>query len=69
MFVITRSEHNECLAKMGALIKALEQADEIKNQQSQSNQTKRVTAPELENILYEAIPLWPNSSATKMPVS
>ena len=33
-----------------------EQADEIKNQQSQSNQTKRVTAPELENILYEAIP-------------
>ena len=33
-----------------------EQAEEIKNQQSQSNQTKRVTVPELENILYEAIP-------------
>ena len=33
-----------------------EQQEEIKNQQSQSNQTKRVTAPELENILYEAIP-------------
>ena len=33
-----------------------EQAAEIKNQQSQSNQTKRVTVPELENILYEAIP-------------
>jgi thymidylate synthase (FAD) len=30
-----------------------EQADEIKNQQSQSNPTKRVTAPELEKILYE----------------
>ena len=33
-----------------------EQAEEIKNQQSQSNQTKRVTVPELENVLYEAIP-------------
>ena len=33
-----------------------EQAEEIKNQQSQSNKTKRVTVPELENILYEAIP-------------
>ena len=33
-----------------------EQADEKKNQQSQSNPTKRVTAPELEKILYEAIP-------------
>ena len=33
-----------------------EQAEEIKNQQSQSNPTKRVTAPELENILYEALP-------------
>ena len=33
-----------------------EQQEEIKNQQSQSNQTKRVTAPELEKILYEAIP-------------
>jgi len=33
-----------------------EQSQEIKNQQSQSNQTKRVTAPELEKILYEAIP-------------
>jgi thymidylate synthase (FAD) len=32
-----------------------EQSDEIKNQQSQSNPTKRVTAPELEKILYEAI--------------
>ena len=33
-----------------------EQSEEIKNQQSQSNQTKRVTSPELEKILYEAIP-------------
>ena len=33
-----------------------EQQEEIKNQQSQRNQTKRVTAPELEKILYEAIP-------------
>ena len=33
-----------------------EQKEEIKNQQSQSNSTKRVTAPELEKILYEAIP-------------
>jgi len=33
-----------------------EQQEEIKNQQSQSNQTKRITAPELEKILYEAIP-------------
>ena len=30
-----------------------EQSEEIKNQQSQSNRTKRVTAPELEKILYE----------------
>ena len=29
-----------------------EQLSEIKNQQSQSNKTKRVTAPELEKILY-----------------
>ena len=33
-----------------------QQLDEITNQQSQSNQTKRVTSPELEKILYEAIP-------------
>ena len=33
-----------------------EQIQEIKNQQSQSNHTKRVTSPELEKILYEAIP-------------
>ena len=33
-----------------------EQAQEIKEQQSQQNQTKRVTAPALENILYEAMP-------------
>ena len=33
-----------------------EQSQEIKEQQSQQNQTKRVTAPALENILYEAIP-------------
>ena len=33
-----------------------EQAKEIKEQQSQKNQTKRVTVPALENILYEAIP-------------
>jgi len=34
-----------------------EQANEIKDQQSQSNKTKRVTAPELEKIIYEAIPI------------
>ena len=34
-----------------------EQAQEIKDQQSQDNKTKRVTAPELENILYEALPI------------
>ena len=33
-----------------------QQLEEIKNQQSQSSETKRVTAPELEKILYEAIP-------------
>ena len=32
-----------------------EQAQEIKDQQLQENKTKRVTAPELETILYEAI--------------
>jgi len=34
-----------------------EQTQEIKDQQSQQNKTKRVTAPELEKILYEAIPV------------
>ena len=34
-----------------------EQTQEIKDQQSQQNTTKRVTAPELEKILYEAIPI------------
>jgi len=34
-----------------------EQAQEIKDQQLQENQTKRVTAPELEAILYEVIPV------------
>ena len=34
-----------------------EQAQEIKDQQSHDNKTKRVTAPELEKILYEAIPI------------
>ena len=34
-----------------------EQIKEIKEQQSQQNITKRVTAPELEKILYEAIPI------------
>ena len=34
-----------------------EQNREIKEQQSQENITKRVTAPELENILYDAIPI------------
>ena len=32
-----------------------DQINEIKALQSQSNQTKRVVAPELEKILYEAI--------------
>ncbi len=34
-----------------------EQIDEIKDQQSQSNTTKRVTSPELEKILFEAMPV------------
>ena len=34
-----------------------EQKKEIKDQQSQQNSTKRVTAPELEKILYDAIPI------------
>ena len=33
-----------------------EQITEIKSQQSQNNSTKRVTSPELEKILYEALP-------------
>ena len=33
-----------------------DQIKEIKDQQSQKNETKRVTVPELEKILYEAIP-------------
>ena len=33
-----------------------QQKKEITEQQSQKNTTKRVTAPELEKILYEAIP-------------
>ena len=32
-----------------------EQSEEIKNQQTQSNNTKRVTVLELEKVLYEAI--------------
>jgi len=34
-----------------------QQSQEIKDQQSQENKTKRVTAPELEKILYEALPV------------
>ena len=34
-----------------------EQKEEIKEQQSQETKTKRVTAPELEKVLYEAIPI------------
>jgi len=34
-----------------------EQAQEIKEQQNHENKTKRVTVPELEKILYEAIPI------------
>ena len=34
-----------------------EQEQEIKEQQSQETSTKRVTAPNLEKILYEAIPI------------
>ena len=33
-----------------------EQAQEIKDQQSQENKTKRVTVPKLEEVLYEALP-------------
>jgi thymidylate synthase (FAD) len=35
----------------------LEQKKEIQEQQSQNNPTKRVTSPELEKVLYEAIPV------------
>ena len=34
-----------------------EQLNDIKDQQSQEYKTKRVTAPELEKILYEALPI------------
>ena len=34
-----------------------EQKKEIAEQQSQKNQTKRVTSPELEKILYEVLPV------------
>jgi len=34
-----------------------EQKEEIKEQQSHETKTKRVTAPELEKVLYEAIPI------------
>jgi thymidylate synthase (FAD) len=34
-----------------------EQKKEIQEQQAQSNSTKRVTSPELEKVLYEAIPV------------
>ena len=34
-----------------------EQKKEIQEQQSQSYKTKRVTSPELEKILYEALPV------------
>ena len=34
-----------------------DQIKEIKEQQSQKNQTKRVTSNELEKILYEALPV------------
>ena len=34
-----------------------DQKKEIKEQQSQENTTKRVTVKDLENILYEAIPI------------
>ena len=34
-----------------------EQAKEIKDQQAQKNTTKRVNSPELEKILYEALPI------------
>ena len=34
-----------------------EQKKEVKEQQSQSSSTKRVTSPELEKVLYEAIPV------------
>ena len=34
-----------------------EQKQEIAEQQAQNNSTKRVTSPELEKILYEALPV------------
>ena len=34
-----------------------EQSQEIKDQQNQSNETKRVVSPDLENVLYEAFPI------------
>jgi len=34
-----------------------EQKQEIADQQPQKNETKRVTSPELEKILYEALPV------------
>ena len=34
-----------------------EQKQEIADQQAQKSETKRVTSPELEKILYEALPV------------
>ena len=38
-----------------------EQKQEIADQQSQKNQTKRVTSPELEKILYPKLNIWLNT--------
>ena len=43
-----------------------EQQQEIKDQQSQENKTKRVTVAELENILYEAGLMFDNVVRTKI---
>ena len=46
-----------------------EQINDIKEQQSQVNTTKRVTAPELEKILYEAsYKIFSNSGAVTLLV-
>jgi thymidylate synthase (FAD) len=48
----TRDSINKFIMKL-----TIEQKQEIAEQQSQKNTTKRVTSPELEKILYDAIPV------------
>jgi len=50
--LVARDSINKFIMKL-----TIEQKQEIAEQQSQKNTTKRVTSPELEKILYDAIPV------------